>query len=208
MPLKRGCSRAIIGSNIEEMSRNHPHNVAVAAALHSADESCPTYARRHHYPSHHSSGHSDPPHHSAPRTLRTGEQPMSSYPRMPVSTQPYSSRRRAPSRGTHPYRRHRTESGMRSYAESKLRRYKTVFGPEESVRPSFGDREIAFQEYCKRVGKNLMRTGHMRARAAEQVLDAEWDKLRAAYVAYDAGEVTYSPHRVAIAILEDNFHGA
>jgi len=38
MPLQKGASREVIGNNIREMqSAGHPHNVAVAAALHNAD---------------------------------------------------------------------------------------------------------------------------------------------------------------------------
>lgn len=36
MPLTPGKSRAVIGSNIREMSKTHPHDQAVAAALHNA----------------------------------------------------------------------------------------------------------------------------------------------------------------------------
>ena len=40
MPLKRGSSRKVVASNIREMEASgHPHNVAVAAALHTADKS-------------------------------------------------------------------------------------------------------------------------------------------------------------------------
>lgn len=201
MPLIHGCSRSAIGANIEEMSKHHSHKQAVAAALNEARRSCPTtYARTHPAPH-----HSDPPshqssHHSPPITRRTGEGPVSSYPRMPVSTEPYSTRRRAPSRGIWPYQRHRVESGTRSY--------RTVFGPSESVSPSFGDREIRFQEYAKLVGRSLVRQG-VRPRAAEQLLDTYWEHLRSAFIAFESGEnVTYSPHRVATAILNDDFHGA
>jgi hypothetical protein len=39
MPLKRGTSRAVISKNIREMSKTHPHNQAVAAALDEARKS-------------------------------------------------------------------------------------------------------------------------------------------------------------------------
>lgn len=40
MPLKKGSSRATIASNIRELEQSgRPHNVAVAAALHTADKS-------------------------------------------------------------------------------------------------------------------------------------------------------------------------
>lgn len=40
MPLKSGKSKAVISENIREMQASgHPHNQAVAAALHNADKS-------------------------------------------------------------------------------------------------------------------------------------------------------------------------
>ena len=39
MPLKSGSSKKVISKNIQEMEASgHPHNVAVAAALHNADK--------------------------------------------------------------------------------------------------------------------------------------------------------------------------
>lgn len=39
MPLHKGSSEKVISENIAEMSETHPHDQAVAAALHEADES-------------------------------------------------------------------------------------------------------------------------------------------------------------------------
>ena len=39
MPLEKGSSQAVISRNIEEMSKNHPHNQSVAAALETARKS-------------------------------------------------------------------------------------------------------------------------------------------------------------------------